>query len=178
MNTTQLIRHALVLAAAAPLCAHATPLGTKAGAWETTVTSTMSGLPKMQAPAITKEQLAKMPPERRAMVERMIAMREGKPVSSTSKSCIKDTDTLDKLTADDPSRANCKKKVVSQTGNSLEMEITCTGAHPSHAHIAMRAVSSEEVQTTTDAEGEHGFKVHAETKSRWIGASCEGIARR
>lgn len=177
MQTKNLVRWGLALAAL-PLCAHATPLGTKPGAWETTVTSTMSGLPKTDMPEPSKEQLAQLPPERRAMIEKMMAMRQGKPVSSTSKSCLKETDTLDKLTADDPNRPNCKRKVVSQTSNSLEMEITCTGPHPTHAHITMKANSPEEMVATTDAEGEKGFKVHAETKSHWLGNSCAGIAAR
>ncbi len=173
MQTKHLICCGLVLAAA-PFCANASPLGTKPGAWETTVTSTTSGLPKSDMPEISKDQLAKMPPERRAMIEKMMAMREGKPVTSTVKSCIQDTDSVDKLTADDP-RPNCKKKIISQTSSSLEMEITCTGPHASHVHVKMRALSAKEVVATTDAEGEGGFKMHGESKSHWVGSSCAGI---
>lgn len=177
MQTIRLVRYALLLAAAAPLCAYATPpLGAKAGAWETTVTTTMSGLPKSQTPDIPKEQLDKMPPERRAMMEKMMAMRSGKPVTSKVKGCLKETDSVDKLTADEPNRPNCKKKVIAQTSDTLDMEITCSGQHATHAHIKMHAVSAEEVVATTDAEGENGFKMHADTKSRWVGSSCAGIA--
>jgi hypothetical protein len=173
MQTTRLICCGLMLAAAAPLCANASPLGTKPGAWETTVTSTISGLPQAQAPQIPKDQLEKMPPERRAMIEKMMAMREGKPVTSKVKSCIKDSDSVDKLTAED--RPNCKKKIISQTSTSLEMDITCSGQRASHMHVKMRALSAREVVATTDADGEEGFKMHADSKSRWVGSSCAGI---
>lgn len=176
-TTRRLIGCALALAAA-PLCAQATPLGAKPGAWETTITSTMSGLPQTQAPKPTEEQLAQMPPERRAMIEKMMAMREGKPVTSTNRSCLKETDNLDKMMADDPNRPNCKKKILSQTSTSLEMEITCAAPHATHAHIKMEARSSEELVSTTDVQGENGFKVHANLKSHWLGSSCADLPKR
>lgn len=173
MQTRHYIFCGLLLAAAAPMCAHASPLGVKPGAWETTLTTTMSGMPKM--PEISKEQLAQMPPERRAMVEKMRAASDGKPVSQTVKSCVKDTDTVDKFTADDPRQPNCKKKVVAQTSTSLEVDVTCSAPHASHAHVKMKAVSPSELVSTTEAEGEGGIKVHADSKSRWVASSCAGI---
>ncbi len=173
MQSKHLIRCGLLLAIAAPLCAQAGPLGTKPGAWETTVTSTMSGMPKAAMPEISPEQLAQLPPERRARIEKMMKMQQGEPTTQTRKGCLKPTDTLEKLTAED--RPNCKKKVIAQTSTSLDMEMTCSGAHPSKIHMKVKALSSESVATTMDMEAEGGFKMHAEGKSHWVGSSCAGI---
>lgn len=177
MKLNRSIACALALAAA-PLCVQATPLGAKPGAWETTVTSTMSGLPHADMPQPTKEQMAQLPPERRAMIEKMLAMRAGKPVTSNNKSCLKASDNMDKLMADNPDRPECKKKILSRTATSLEVEITCTGPHASHAHIKVEAQSPTEVVSVTDVNGASGFKLHADSKSRWLGSSCAGLESR
>jgi hypothetical protein len=174
MQTKTIIRGILLLAAAAPLGAHASPLGAKPGAWESTSTTTVSGLPKRPMP--NKEQMERMTPEQRAQIQNMMDLQAGKPMTMIRKSCIKDTDTLEKLTANDPANDNCKKKILSQTSTSIEVEVTCTRPHPSTARIKVVAVSSESVNTTTDVQGEGGFKMHVDGKSRWIGASCEGIS--
>lgn len=178
MHIRRLIQVGLVLAASAPLCAQATPFNTKAGAWKTTVTTTMSGLPKGSMPKISKEQLAKLPPERRAMVEKMMAMQQGKPVKTTTKSCLKKSDTMEKLMANDPNRPNCKRKIVKKTASSMDVEVTCTGQHASHGHIHIKAVSAREVVSTADVKGKSGFKMHVATKSHWVGSSCKGIPHR
>lgn len=174
MSIKKLIQYSLALAAIAPLCAQASPLGAKPGAWKTTVTTQMSGLPKGAMPKISKEQLAKLPPERRAMVEKMMAMREGKPVTSIAKSCLKASDNLDKLMANN--QPDCKRKVIKKTATSVEVEISCKrGKHSSHGHIKIRAVTPKEVVSTADVTGDNGFKMHVTTKAHWLGSSCKGI---
>jgi hypothetical protein len=176
MQKQILIRSIFMLAAAAPLGAHASPLGAKPGAWEATTTTVMSGITEKQMPNIPKEQLDKMSPEQRAQVENMMNLRNGKPVTMTRKSCVKDTDNMDKLTSDDPARKDCKKKIISQTATSIEVEVNCTKPRTSTVRIKVEATSPENVTSITDMQGEGGVKMHIEGKSHWISASCEGIA--
>ena len=175
MQTQTLIRSILLLAAAAPLGAHASPLGVKPGAWESTATTVMSGMPKQQMPAISKEQLDRMTPDQRAQVENMMNLRDGKPVTSAHKSCIKATDNLEKLTSDDPTRKDCKKKIISQTSASVEVEVTCTKPRATTVRVKVEALSAENAVSTTDVQGENGVKLHIDSKSHWVSASCEGI---
>lgn len=177
MKTQTLIRSILVLAAAAPLGALASPLGTKAGGWEYTTSTVVKGLSAQQMPDIPKEKLDKMTPEQRAQVENMMNLRDGKPVTMTRKTCVKDTDTMDKLTMDDPAKKDCKKKIISQTATAVEVEMTCSGPHASTTRIKVEAVSPEKIVSTTDMQGERGVTMHMDTKAHWISASCEGISQ-
>jgi hypothetical protein len=103
----------------------------------------------------------------------MIAMEEGKPFTTQTKTCLKETDTVEKYTAQDPRHPNCSKKVISQTSNSVEIDVVCTGEQASHAHVRMKTTSPTTMVATTDADSDNGVKMHAETKSHWVNASCE-----
>jgi len=168
----------LTLVLATPLGASAAPLGAKPGAWETTSTTTRSGMPKRQRqrqmPTMSKEQLARLTPEQRAMIENMSVKQDGNTTSVTMKHCVKATDSTDQMMSG-PQRHNCTKKIISQSASRIELEMTCPKPHATKTHVVVVAQSAESHTMTMDMQGEGGMKMHTEAKSHWVGSSCEGI---
>lgn len=164
---------ALTLAIAAPFGAQATPLGAKLGAWQTTTTTTTTGMPQM--PGMSKEQLDSMTPEQRAMMQNVIKMQQGKPVTMTTKHCVKESNSMDKVLKDGTGNPNCTRKIISQSATRLEVVMSCTKPQVMKMHAVMVAQSSERFTMTSDIQTENGMKTHSVIKSRWLGSSCKGI---
>ena len=145
---------------------HAQSLNAKPGAWETTVKSSMNGA------VIPPEALARMPPERRAMVEKMAA--EGR--SSTAKTCVKKED-LDAGRFDRQQREGCKVDVVSRSSTKVVANTTCTSPKTTGT-MSFEAKDPEHVVGVIDQQREGGGNIHIDIASRWLGASCDGIEPR
>ena len=97
----------------------------KEGLWEMTVNTSGSGMPGMSA-----DQLAKMPPEQRAMVEQMMKQKgismNGNGI--TVKSCVT-KEKIAKGEAFSDSRkesGDCTHSVVKQSANHIEAKFHCT----------------------------------------------------
>ena len=170
MTRHSLSRALLALAIAVPLYAQASPLGPKPGAWEITVTVVYSHIPKP-----TEEQLASMAPERRAKVLETVKSHEGVAETRIGQHCVKDSDTLDRLTENHPEKDGCTRKLVSKTATSIEVSARCARPAPNQARIRVVAQYPVSVLTDIDADYENGMKMHKEARSRWIGPSCAGL---
>lgn len=147
--------------------AQAAPLDVKTGSWDMTVTTVLSGL------KLPPEALAKIPPEKRAQVEQMMADRNGKPTTVTRKACIKqeDLDQNKLLKSDNP---NCTAQVTTQTATTLAATRTCSGNPPSTGKLNFTARDRENVKGTIDQE-QNGGKVHIDIAGKWVSASCDGV---
>ena len=154
---------ACVVALASSL-AHAESFNAKPGAWE--MTTTMTGL------TIPPDVLAKMPPERRAMIEKRMA--EGAAPQSR-KSCVKKED-LDQDRFMQSADANCTVKTLSRTASKLVMATTCTGERASNGTMTFEAKSPESVVGSIDQDRGSGSRFHIGIVGKWLGASCAGIA--
>ncbi len=143
--------------------AHAASLDAKPGTWEMTIRMGGSGS------TIPPDVLAKMPPDRRAMAEKMMA-GEGRMV--TRKSCIKQQD-LDEARFGQRERENCKVDVVSRTATKVVAKSTCTDPK-SQGTISFEAKDREHVVGTIDQEREGGGKFHVDIAGKWLSAGCEG----
>jgi hypothetical protein len=142
--------------------ASAEGFGAKPGAWENTVTT--SGL------TIPPEVLAKMPPDRRAMVEQQLSANSGQ--SQVRRVCI----TKEKLEQGFTPSANssCTVQTVSRTASKMVMTTTCTSPVPSTGTMTWEAKSPESVVGSVDQDVQ-GRKVHITVVGKWLGASCDGI---
>lgn len=170
MQSRFILRSILALAIAAPFAVHATPLGTRAGEWEGTVTTTSTGM----SHAIPKEQLAKMPPERRQQVEAMLKSREGQPQTMPTHGCIKASDSVESMMNSDKN-SRCTRKIVKQTSNSAEVVIVCHTADGKVAFkgtVHFKAESSTHVVSTMEMKNSNGVKTVAKSDSRWKSATC------
>ena len=121
---------------------------------------------------IPPDALAKMPPERRAMVEKMMA--EGR--SSTTKTCVKKED-LDSGRFDRQQRDGCKVDIVSRTTTKVVATTTCASPK-STGTTTFEAKDPEHVVGVIDQQREGGGNIHIDIASRWLGASCDGIEPR
>lgn len=156
-----------------------TPLDVKVGLWETTVTSTMTGLPAM--PSIPDSALAQMPPEQRAKIEEMIKERTGgKP--TTTRSCL----TKDKLEKTNPFENGpkmCTYTIVSSTSSKLEMKTECTqNDMKMTGDIVVEAVDSENVKGSVHMNSTGGktassgaMNISSTFTSKWLGAACGDV---
>ncbi len=151
--------------------AGAESLNAKPGAWEMTVTTSGTGS------VIPPEALAKMPPERRAMVEKMMAERGGKPNTSVHRSCVKKEDLERDRFAEGKDGSTCTRKTVSRTATKVVVATSCAGTPPRQGTFIFEAKNPETVVGTIDQETGNG-KFHVDVSGKWLGASCEGLADR
>ena len=170
MFTRSVLRCAVAIAVATPMCALADSLNVKTGAWEMTTTTLMTGMP---APA---EALAKMPPEQRAKFEKAMQARADKPSTHLTKSCVTEVDLdQDRMISSDD-EAQCTRKFISKSATKIAYEQTCEAPHASTSTVMIEAKTPESLVVSMDmVQGGASGKVHVDIKGRWLGASCAGI---
>jgi hypothetical protein len=164
-SVTKFVALAILLTGLLATSAHAQSFGAKPGAWETTVT--VSGL------SIPPEVLAKMPPDRRAMVEQKLA-ENGGGTPTVRKTCVT-KENMEKGFLSRNQDPNCKVTVVSQTATKIVMTNVCTGEAASTGTMSFEAKTPESVVGNVDQDRQ-GRKVHVTILGKWLGASCDGIA--
>ena len=141
---------------------HAQSLNAKTGAWEMTIKSTMSGS------SLPPEALAKMPPERRAMIEKMMA--EGR--SSVTKTCVKKEDLDSGRFA--RQREGCTLNVVTKTPKKLVANTSCA-APKTTGTVTFDVKDDEHVVGVIEQTHAIGTKVRIDIAGRWLTASCDGV---
>ncbi len=149
------------------------PLDVKAGLWDVTFTSNMSG-----APPIPAERLEKMTPEQRERLEKMVKDREAKGAqTSNRKHCVTQEQLKDHAFIED--EPSCKRTVLASTSKELNVRVQCStedGTRTSTYHI--QAVSSGEVKGTIHIESSGGgrtLEITNDFTGRWIAPVCAGI---
>lgn len=152
--------------------AQADSFNAKPGAWEMTFTTQSSGM------LIPPDALAAMPPEQRAKIEQSMQARSGKSKTHTVKTCLTKEDLnqhrIIKESEDD--EPGCKTDVISKSATKLVLERICPSPHASTSHMTVEAQTTESLTGSMDTDRPRAGKVHLDFKSRWIGASCSGIA--
>lgn len=156
------------------------PMDVKTGEWEYTVTTHTTGMPQpTQMPSIPPEQLAKIPPEQRAKIEAAMkqagAMAGGKPVTTTSKSCIRKED-LAKLIPNGNRDQSCKVTLVSSSRTKQELKMDCeSNGSKQTGTVVVEALSSEStkfnLQVAANQDG-HVMNMTVDGTSKWLGATC------
>jgi len=158
------------------------PMDVKTGEWEYTVTTQMTGMQQAtqhQMPSIPPEQLAKMPPEQRAKIEAALkqagAMAGGKPMTTTSRNCIKKEDLANMIPNGNKDQS-CKVTLVSSSRAKQELKMNCesNGAKQTGT-VVVEALSSEStkfnLQVASNQDG-HAMNMTVNGTSRWLGATC------
>ncbi len=135
----------------------------KPGAWE--MTTTISGN------VIAPDALAKMPADRRALVEQRMA--EGN-TPRTRRACVKKED-LEQDRFLESQSADCTVRTVSRSGTKLVMATTCTGKRASNGTMTFEAKSPESVVGSIEQDRGNGAAFRIGIVGKWLGASCEGI---
>jgi len=142
---------------------HAQSLNAKPGAWEMTVKTNLDGS------SIPPDALAKMPPERRAMIEKMMA--DGR--SSVTKSCVKKED-LDSGRFGRQQREGCTVDVVTKTATKLVANTSCASPKTTGT-MSFEAKDPEHVVGVIEQSRESGGRIRIDIAGHWLSASCDGI---
>ena len=173
MSTTKLFLYAGAGAIAlAASVAQATTINIKTGAWESTTTSTTTGM------MISPDMLSKLPPERRAAMEQAMRARSGQPHTHTRKYCVTQKDLDEDQYLKEDRNSKCSRKVLSKSSTKVELTTTCgTAPNTMTMHVTAEATNPENVVVIGDGQVQGGGKSHIEGRSHWLGASCAGITK-
>jgi hypothetical protein len=176
-------RH-LLLCAGLGLAAHgpagAAPMRLQPGLWEQTQTLKGGGA-MSEALAKAQTQMAAMPPERRKMMEEMMA-RQGVSVGGTANSvrvCISaaqaDSGEMPRL------NGRCVHQITQRTDNSMHFSFTCAGTPPSSGEgdftfLSPTAYSGQMIMNSV-VNGKPE-RVEMSQQGRFIGADCGALQPR
>jgi len=161
--------------------ADTTPLNLKPGEWEYTVTMQMTGMSQAgaaQMPSIPPEQLAKLPPEQRAKIEAAMkqagAMAAGKPMTNTSKNCLKKEDLANFNPTNAPK--SCKMIVSQSSSSRFEAKMICdTPENKTTGTITAEAMSAESMKfnvVSTGTTNGRPMNMTINGAGKWLGATC------
>ena len=135
---------AAALAPALPGFAQSVGLNIRPGLWEMTSTGQVSG---GAAPQIPASVLAQMTPQQRAQMAAMAGSVQNilaQPM--VIQMCITAADLQRGFSADpNVDATNCTHKLLTNTANVAEIELTCTGDHPATGKIHYEATSATTV---------------------------------
>lgn len=157
------------------LVAHAQTL--KPGLWE--VSSKMQGGVGNQVDAL-QDELAKMPPEQRKMMQDMLAKKNATlgaagPGSISRKICL----TQEMIARNQLSRTegDCTTTTSPRVGNTMKMAFACSKS-PSSGEGQITYVSSEAYaikMTISSAIKGKGEKTDMEQSGKWLGTDCGSV---
>ena len=157
------------------------------GLWEQSMTmKTQSG--QMEAGmAKMKEEMARVPPEQRKMVEEMMKQRGmgaaaagGGGNATTVKVCI----TPEQAARDEmpqQQRGDCKQLSKERSGNTVKVKFACTGEHASTGEGEYTLISDKAhkghtvVDTKIQGKAE---RIEMDHSARWLGADCGEVKPR
>jgi len=144
-------------------------LNVKTGLWEVITSTETHGTPPMPA-----EVLARMTPEQRAKMEAMFKSRETAGAHPhTRKSCVTEKDLEQPFRQD---KENCTTTVVRSTATSQDINMTCTGEHPSTGTMHINTPTPESMNGTIEIrlEGKNdSLAIKTQLQGHWLGASCK-----
>jgi hypothetical protein len=160
---------ALALAAAA---AQADGMDVKPGLWERTTSVQHPGMPGMAA----LPEMAELPPEQRAQMEKMMGAMSGKP--TVTRECI--TPEMLKQWEDYAkahSEAGCTHEVRERSPQKVSMAMSCDGGRTTGT-AEFTAPTPEQMTSaiTTVSQREGGERrMKIESSARWLGADCGDV---
>lgn len=169
------------LLSAALLPLPATAQTSEPGLWEHRITMT-SGSGRMEgAMAQMQQELAKMPPEQRKMMEQMMAsqgMGMGGGANTVRLCLSKEQAARDEMpTGDD----KCRQTSLTRSGNTVRFAFVCDGKPPtkgegSYTFQGSKAYSGRTViDTVVDGKPE---RIESQVQGRWLGADCGALKPR
>lgn len=180
--TRTFARAGFTLAASALLLAGSLPAQSpsiKPGLWEAEVTATTN----MTLPPEAEARIAALPPEQQAMVRSH--MGGGKPVTSTTKSCVAPNTTVDSLIADSqrngPMKCTISNKSVTAGGGSFDTNCTGDGSTAT-AHVQFTREDDEHAtgkMHMTITSTRNGRDMNASSDStihyKYLGSDCGDV---
>ena len=171
--------HALAALVAGSFAVSAQAQNLRPGLWE--ITNKMQGSAEMdKAAAQMQQQLAKVPPEQRKMMEEMMAkqgvqMGTGGPGGMSARTCMtKEMVERDEIPAQ---QGDCRTTKQQRSGSTIRMAFTCTNP-PSSGEGQFTIVSPEAytmkmtVQSTVQGKPE---TMNMDGSGKWLSADCGNV---
>ena len=152
------------------------------GLWEHAMTMKAGGGEVDDAMAKMQAQMAAMPPDKRAMVEQMMAQRgisvggAGKP--TTARVCVTPEQAA---RSDFPQDGRCTRDAMQRSGNSMKFKFTCSGNPPSHGtgEFTMNGEHAYSGHMVVDRDGDAKVShMDMQISGKWLGADCGDIKPR
>jgi Protein of unknown function (DUF3617) len=150
------------------------PLNLKLGLWETSTTTTMSGMPPLPASVLDK-----LTPEQKERMSQAMGARAGAPKTEVRKTCM----TAEKL-KEAPfgeERKDCKYTILSGSGSKREVRFTCgegDSGIKTNGHFVVEAVTPETIKGTIEVASEGGEQkmgFNGIISGKWVATSCGDV---
>ncbi|MDP1649334.1 MAG: DUF3617 domain-containing protein [Rubrivivax sp.] len=149
------------------------------GLWEQSVTMKSQSGRIEQGMAQMQQQMAKLPPDQRKMMEQMMAgkgvgMAAGQP--NTVRICI----TPEQAARDEMPQhdGRCKQTAMERSGNKVRFKFSCAGDPPTSGEGEYTVESSKahsgNVVINTAVQGQPE-RMEMQTRGRWIAADCGAV---
>jgi hypothetical protein len=163
IRASRLLASTFVIAGIAlPLSAQKSPLNVKPGLWEMTIQVDMAG-------ALPGVDMSKVPPERKAQMEAMMAAQKNKP--HVVKSCVTQEE-LDKYQVNEGDDASCKTTVTKSSATLVEMTQTCSGEAAGTREARIEAPTPTTMKMTSKSTSGRGAGTTINMSGKWLGADC------
>ncbi len=173
-------------ALAATLCLLATTPSlaqrSEPGLWEHQITMQTGGALSEQM-ARMQQQMERMPPEQRRMMEQMLAQKGMRvdPATGTTtvQACLSKEDAERQLVP--RAEKNCQQQILQRSGSTLRMRFECPGPPPVRGEATYtlegpRAYRAE-TQVETEVKGQPS-RIQGQLVGRWLSADCGAQAGR
>ena len=147
----------------------------KPGLWEFRSQMNMPGQPDMAAQmARMQEEMKKLPPETRRMMEQQMAARGVAPGDGGAiKVCISPEDAKRTDLYTGRRDGNCRYTDVSQTANSVKGKVVCTDPKAS-GDFEAQIESPTRFRTKMNMQSAQG-SMKSDTDARWLAADCGNL---
>jgi len=162
------------------------PFDAKPGLWEIATTTEITGMPAMPSmPALTDEQLAKIPPAQRAQVEAAMKGRggAGSPRTTTTKSCLT-RESLSKPLFDNGDQS-CTRKLVGSSAGSQQIHFECNRTNmKTTGDLNLERMDAEHVKgimvmkavaTGNDAPPGRNMDMKVTFNTKWLASDCGDV---
>ncbi len=156
--------------------------GMAPGLWEHSIKFKSQSGDMEARKARMQAEIAAMPPERRKMVEDMMAKRgmSFDAQGTTLRVCVT-KEQAERMEPLPMNREECKQDVVSRSASSFKIRWTCGGNNPSNGEGEMRFSSDKAFTGTAVVNTVHDGKpdrMDVESVGKWVSADCGTVKPR
>lgn len=180
MHPRTTLASAAVVLAFAPLAS--TAAGMAPGLWEQSVKFKSQSGDMEARKAHMQAEIAALPPEKRQMVEQMMAKRgmSFDAESTTVRNCVT-KEQAERMEPLPMNKEECKQDVVSRTSSSMKVRWQCSGRNPSSGEGEIRFSSDKAFTGHAVVNSVHEGKpdrMDVESVGKWVSADCGSVKPR
>ncbi len=145
----------------------------KAGSWQVTSSTQMSGAPDLSSMGVDT---SKLTPEMKAQMAAVMASSAANVKQSVDTYCVTKKDLSQPLFKLQQNDENCDYTVVKSTASVQDVKFSCNGSMPSTGQMHVDVLSTESVKGTFDMSmgaGDHPMTMKSTFTAKWMGDTCQ-----